>query len=65
MDQTTLRYRSAETMAACPVPADKCGNINLQIRTERGQTKWLAITPDEFRRIEMVLFGAEVEGEAA
>ena len=63
MDKATLRYRETETLAACPFPADRCGTINMQIRTERGQTKWLAITPDEFRRIEMVLFGAQVEGE--
>ena len=63
MDNQTLQYRSAETMAACPIPADKVGAISIQISTGRGKTKWLGITPEEFRRIELVLFGASVEGE--
>lgn len=57
MDETTLKYRQAELIAAAPFPIITCGQISLQIRTDEGKTKYLGITVDEFRAIERILLG--------
>ena len=57
MDKQTHDYRMAETLAAAPIPVQDCGQIKIQIRTDKGATKWLGITPDEFRAIEFILLG--------
>jgi hypothetical protein len=57
-----MTYRTQELYAACPLPlweAEAHNNypfgITLQIRTEHGKTKWLTITPAEFKEIETIL----------
>ena len=57
MDKQTHEYRMAETLAAAPFPVENCGQIKIQIRTDNGHTKWLGITPAEFRAIEFILLG--------
>lgn len=57
MNKQTYDYRMAETLAAAPIPVQDCGQIKIQIRTDKGATKWLGITPDEFRAIEFILLG--------
>lgn len=53
------RYIQSELLAVCPLPVSEGenGEIRLQIRSERGQTKWLTITPEQFKAIELALLG--------
>jgi hypothetical protein len=57
MDNQTLDYRMAETYQAAPLPLEECGIIKMQLRTDKGATRWLNITPEEYRAIERVLAG--------
>lgn len=57
-----MTYRTNELYNACPLPlwgedAEKNYpyGINIQIKTEHGSTKWMRITPAEFKEIETVL----------
>ena len=56
-DEATKKYREAELYTACPFPADSkwAGIIRLQIQTDAGKTRWLNISPEEFRAIERML----------
>lgn len=54
---STTTYREQELYAACPLPPASVGEIRIQIRTAEGASKWLSITPDEFKAIEDVLLG--------
>lgn len=58
LDEITLKYRSAEFLAVCPFPIKDADFFIIQIRSQDGRkTKHLNITPDEFRKIEKILFG--------
>ena len=48
-------YISQQLMQVCPLPPDKCGELRLQIRSEKGQTNWLTIDPVTFIKIEPIL----------
>jgi hypothetical protein len=63
MHEQTLKYREAELIAAAPLPVSECGALSIQLVSGRGKSKFLGITPAEFKRIELVLLGGKVEGE--
>lgn len=50
-----MSYIETELYNAVPLPATEVGTIRLQIRTVHGATKWINITPAEFKGIEDVL----------
>lgn len=49
------KYIENQMLTVCPVPVEDCGQIKLKIVSDRGQTKWLNITADQFRKIENIL----------
>ena len=54
------RYIEAELYTVAPLPVDGIkdnlnGQFCMQIRSEKGATKWLNITPQQFRDIEEIL----------
>lgn len=54
------RYIEAELYTVAPLPVDGIkdnlnGQFRMQIRSEKGATKWLNITPQQFRDIEEIL----------
>lgn len=52
----TNKYIEGELLACCPVPADKFDFFRVQIKSCEGHsTKWLNITPEQFKAIEQVL----------
>jgi hypothetical protein len=54
----TRRYREQELLAAVPfpvLPENKNGIIKIQICSDKGKTRYMNITPDEFKRIESIL----------
>ena len=60
LDEITLKYRSAEFLAVCPFPVKDADFFIIQIKSQDGRkTKNLNITPDEFRKIEKILFGVQ------
>ena len=63
MDKTTSKYREAELMAVAPLEVLKGSNgqFTIQILSERGKTKYLNITPQEFKYIEKILLGHTFE----
>jgi len=59
---TTFSYVMKELTHVCPTPASSHEFFRLQIRSDNGRaTKWLNITPEQFKQIELVLLGIEEE----
>ena len=54
----TMTYIESQfyTVAPLPVLSGDNGQFRLKITSERGETKWINITPEEFKAIELVLF---------
>ena len=54
---TKPSYIEQEMFAVAPLPvlAGHNGQFRMQIRSERGATRWLNITPEQFAAIEEVL----------
>ena len=54
----TMTYIESQFYAAAPLPvlSGDNGQFRLKITSERGETKWISITPEEFKAIERVLF---------
>ena len=52
-----MTYIESEFYAAAPLPvlSGNNGQFRLKITSERGETKWINITPQEFKSIEQVL----------
>jgi hypothetical protein len=48
-------YIEGELFQAMPVPFENCGQIKMQIRSEKGKTKWLNVSPQKMREIEQIL----------
>lgn len=58
MDQATLNYIHQELINVCPLPVHEREFFKVQIKSDDGKsTKWLNITPSQFRQIEQVLIG--------
>lgn len=53
----TIAHRNAELIHACPFPVQQQTTLRVKLKSEHGETKWLSITPDEFKLIEHVLEG--------
>lgn len=54
----TNKYIQGELLACCPFPADGFDFFRVQIKSSEGHsTKWLNITPEQFKAIEQVLLG--------
>lgn len=52
------QYHAQQCFHACPLPVtpqNQNGNISIQIRTEKGKTNWMNITPEVFKKIEELL----------
>lgn len=49
------KYLENEFYQCCPLLPVECGTIKVQVRSERGKTKWFNITPGQFKDIENVL----------
>ena len=60
MTNQEIRYIEAQMETVAPLPILEGGNgqFKLQITSEQGKTNWMNITDDQFRKIELVLFGA-------
>lgn len=57
-----MNYIETQLFKALPYPLtddnsndDKNGQISLKIRTIRGETNWLNVSPEQMRQIEAVL----------
>ncbi len=48
-------YVKDQMLTVCPVLVENCGQIQLKIVSDRGQTKWLNITAEQFLAIEDIL----------
>lgn len=57
MTNEKLQYLESEFLTVAPLPVEMCGQFKLKITSNSGQTKWLNITPQEFRSIEDILLG--------
>ena len=54
---TAPSYRNQEMVNACPLPITSMKTLKIQLSTDKGKTKWLNLTPTEYRLIELVLAG--------
>jgi hypothetical protein len=48
-------YIENELFAACPIPPAEAEDLKIQMRSARGSSKWLTITPSEWKSIEDIL----------
>ena len=56
----TYSYVMKELTHVCPLPVHTQDFFRIQIRSNDGKaTKWLNITPEQFKKIELVLLGIE------
>jgi hypothetical protein len=57
MSDTTLAYINAQLLRAVPLPlADNAnGQIKIKIHSERGESNWLNVTPEQLKKIELAL----------
>jgi len=55
MDDYREPYITTQAMNYAPTGLDQCGIIRLQIRSEKGKTNWLNVSPDAVMEIEMIL----------
>lgn len=57
MDADNIKYLEGELLSVAPLPVNDCGQFKMKIVSELGRTKWMNITPEQFREIENVLYG--------
>ena len=59
-------YIEAQTLQVAPLPIldGSNGQFKIQVRSDRGQTKWINITAEQYRWIEYVLQGRDLELKA-
>jgi hypothetical protein len=57
MKADDFKYLEGELLRVSPFPPADCGPFKMQIFSKHGRTKWLNITPEQFREIEDVLYG--------
>jgi hypothetical protein len=57
MTYPEMSYRDKELFQVAPVPVETVKYFTMQIRSEFGASKWLTITPEEFKKIEHILCG--------
>jgi hypothetical protein len=51
----TTKYIEAQLIKAIPLPPQMCGQIKIKLYSEKGQSNWLNITPDQLKKIELTL----------
>jgi hypothetical protein len=49
------KYIEAQLIKAVPLPTQMCGQIKIKLYSEKGQSNWLNITPDQLKKIELAL----------
>lgn len=49
--------RNEQMIKACPFPINAMQTLRVKLSTDKGQTKWLNLTPKEYKLIELVLCG--------
>ena len=57
---TERHYIEAQLLKTCPMPVQPTndnGQLRLKLHSERGESNWLNITPEQFKAIELVLLG--------
>jgi hypothetical protein len=56
-----MNYAEQEMMAVMPYPVESkyYKTVIIQLRSEYGYTKWMNITPEQFRKIDLILTGEE------
>ncbi len=60
MEASTFSYVMNELVRVCPLPVSTQEFFRIQIRSNDGHsTKWLNITPDQFKKIEQILLGLD------
>ena len=60
MEASTYSYVTKELVRVCPLPVSTQEFFRIQIRSNDGKaTKWLNVTPVQFKKIERVLLGIE------
>jgi hypothetical protein len=59
MTQSDINYINGQILKACPFPlhSGDNGQIKIKIHSERGETNWLNLTPEQLKKIELVLLG--------
>jgi hypothetical protein len=57
MNANDLKFFESELLSVAPFPVNDCGQFKMKIVSERGRTKWMNITPEQFHEIENVLYG--------
>ena len=51
-----MRYIEQQLYRVAPLPLnDVNGQLRLKLHSERGETNWLNITPEQFKAIELAL----------
>ena len=55
MTDLEQKYIEAQLIKALPLPPQMCGQIKIKLYSEKGQSNWLNITPDQLRKIELAL----------
>lgn len=55
MANTSYIEQQMIAVAPLPIHEDNNGQFKMQIRSDRGWTNWLNITPEEFKAIEQLL----------
>jgi hypothetical protein len=62
-----MNYAEEQMLAVMPYPVDSIHykDVIIQMRSEYGYTKWMKITPEEFRKIELILTGEEYHAQYA
>lgn len=48
-------FLESEFLSCCPVPVKDCGSVRMLVKSDLGSTKWLNITPEQFKAIENIL----------
>jgi len=55
-DIAKKNYIEDQLYKAAPIPLECCKSRKIQLRTEFGHSNWLDLTPEQWRKIETVLF---------
>ena len=52
-----MRYIEQQLYRVAPMPLNSDGNgqLRLKLHSERGETNWINITPEQFKAIELAL----------
>lgn len=60
------RYVTTQLFAVCPIPVEKVAEdapMRIKILSQMGETNWINITPEVFRKIEIALLQDATQGD--